>query len=135
MDIYTILSDKIQATLDSRVTTILLTLVTVLALGFLGWGSFQYYKVSTSNASQKVAQSSFMENNSIVRSLPHRTPFYSISYDRKGNEPVVISIFAKSPYYRYQALQYLLRKDQEVTIRHTINFVNYESPLEGEPKL
>lgn len=122
--------DRVQAFLDSRASTRILVFVIVILVAASAWGVYQYLTDERSTSIEQAQRSEFSENNFITKYIPHRTPFYSISYDRRGTDPVKIKVFTDSPYYRSQALQYMLRYDQEVTVKHPIEFVDYKAPIE-----
>lgn len=122
--------DRLQEFLDSRASTLLLLAIVLLLSIAAGWGAYQYISDERATSESQSQRSEYSENNAIIRHLPHRTSFYSISYDKRGTDPVMIKIFTESPYYRSQALQYLMDFDQEVTIKHPIEFVDYTSPIE-----
>lgn len=124
---------KLQNFLGSKGSTILLLLVIIIVIGFAGWSGYTYLQGRASTEESEQQASQYTANNRIISKIPYKTPFYSISYDKNGIDPVTIKIFTNSPYYRSQAIRYLQKYDQEVTINHPIIFVDYKSPL-SEPR-
>lgn len=121
--------DRLQRLLSARVITPLLLVALVGVVGFIGWKTFTLIEGETTTTETLSRQQEFSNNNFIVSKIPYRTPFYSITYDRHGTDPVTIKIFTPSPYYRSQAIYYLQKYDQEVTVDHPIIFEDYQSPL------
>lgn len=122
--------DTIKKLFQSKTTTYVTVAIVIATIAYLAVTGYGILTNSRDSTSITQYNATFEENNSIVTSLPYKTPFYSISYDRHGTDPVTIKIFTESPYYRYQAIQYLTKYDQEVTVNHPIVFVDYTSPLD-----
>lgn len=120
---------KLQQFLATPAATRVLAIGVAVSIGVAGWGLYQYQQETQPVTENEQRSSLYSDNNRITSHIPHRTPFYSISYDRNGTDPVTIKVFTDSPYYRSEAIRYLQRHDQEVTINHPIEFVDYTSPL------
>lgn len=117
--------------LNRRKTSFILYAVMVILSVYVAIGGWQYISNQQTTSEVQELNTDFKENNPIISYIPYRNPFYSISYDRLAeSNSIKIKVFSESPYYRYQALDYLLKYDQEVTIKYEIEFVDYKSPLD-----
>lgn len=120
---------KIGNFLSGPVISILLLIATLFLFHNLYTVSSSYHEAKSKTSASADKQSEYEANNKVVKYLPYRDNYYSISYDRDGNNPVIIKIFAKFPLDRNDALQYLISKDPDVTINHKIEFPDFKSPL------
>lgn len=119
--------------LSQKKVTYVLYLVLLLCTLYIGVGGWQYISGRQSTQQVQETNTDFNTANPIIKHIPYRNSFYSISYDRlTESNSIKIKVFSKSPYYRYQALDYLLKYDQMVTIKYEIEFVDYVSPLQQE---
>lgn len=119
--------------LSQKKITYILYVVVLLCTVYIGVGGWQYISGRQSTQEVQSLNTDFNTSNPIIKYIPYRNSFYSISYDRLSeSNSIKIKIFSKSPYYRYQALDYLLKYDQMVTIKYEIEFIDYVSPLQEE---
>lgn len=121
--------DSFKRLIQNKKTTYVVAVMLIVIAIYIAITGYTLLTDSRSSSQTTQHNETFDQNNSIVGALPYKTPFYSISYDRNGSDPVTIKIFTISPYYRYQAVRYLTQHDQEVTVNHRIVFVDYKSPL------
>lgn len=124
------MNETIASLLRSPKTTILLLVVGVALLGYIIWGGINLQHNIVTNQAYTQATKEFDRRNPIMSHIPYKTPFFSISYDKNDDGTLMIKIYTPSPYYRSQALQYLLRYDQQATIKYPITFIDYRSPLD-----
>ncbi len=120
---------KIGNFLSGPIVSILLLIAALFLFYNLYTVSTSYHKAKSETSVSTSKQTEYQANNKIAEYLPYTDNYYSISYDRDGNNPVIIKIFAKFPLDRNDALQYLISKDPEVTINHKIEFPDFKSPL------
>lgn len=114
--------------LKSKKVFSLLIIIGIMLVGYIAWVSINTTRTKSSSETYIEHQQKFTENNPLVKHIPYKTPFYSISYDTVGDS-IEIKVFTPSPHYRYEALQYMMFYDQEVTLKYNIVFVDFTSPL------
>lgn len=120
---------SLRSFFSSRWVTLVLWLGIIGATVYIGVAISQHNTTQLQNSAVVDAEAKFSSNNKIVRYLPYSSTDYSVSYSTYGNDPVTITISARYPYDRNQALMYLISKDPNVTINHKILFLDFESPL------
>jgi hypothetical protein len=90
-------------------------------------GSLAYK--SMQSTSHRKSDATLAEENIILRSLPYKTPYYSISYNTSDSQQITLQVFSESPRFRYVALQQILKFDQEAIQKYPIQFVDFKNPL------
>lgn len=118
--------------LSNQILTLALGIAIVGSLAWL-WFS-QSVVVQKERQSQEAVQALKRRKESstpLIYMLPVKNPFWSISYSIDEAEKVTtLTIFSRSPHYRYQAFKFLVNKDPEVTLKYKIRFAYYQNPIE-----
>ena len=67
----------------------------------------------------------------IIKSLPIKDPYFTISYRRTAGDNLVLTIEGTSPRYRQAALKEMYRKNIDPT-DYQIKFIGFKNPLGGQ---
>ncbi len=73
----------------------------------------------------------FQARNPIVKDLPIKDPYFTISYRNIDDKTIKLTIWGTSARYREFAINYLRSKGYEPTDYH-IDFTNFHNPLDKE---
>lgn len=89
--------------------------------GYLG------YTIISNSASNTIG--STVEKNPIIKHLPYKTAFYSISYDISTEDEVTIKVFTSLPYQRKIAIDTLNQFESYATSKYKVVFEDFDNPL------
>lgn len=121
--------DKLTSILNNKRTTWVLVIVIIIALSYGGWLTYLNIKGAYTSNQFATEQEEFNKNNPVAKVLPRENSFYSISYQKNGTGPISIQVNSSWPFYRNEALQYMIQTDPNVTLNHTITFPDYKLPI------
>lgn len=118
--------------LFKKKTTIVIAILIGAAVLYLGY--LLTDKAITANEvkkSQEIVEEANIQPE-ISSILPMKNANYSITYsvDRDTpNNDITIKIFSSSPYFRHQALRYLMNRIPDLNLKYRIEFPRYEYPI------
>ena len=107
-------------------------LFTLLSILTVGCGALFIYLLVTQPHRDAIVQhqESIVEAQPIIKDLPFKDPYFTISYktlSRSSND-IIVTVYTTSPRYRYFALKYL--KDHGYDpVDYTVEFVDFKNPL------